>query len=574
VVSPLSRHTEVSWKYVLETPAESWMQCGYDDSGWQSGKGAFGSKRGALFNSVGRTRWSGSDIWMRREFHWEEDASADGLRLFINHSGPAEVYINGVAACSVSGHTAGYALKPVAPEAFATLKPGNNLLAVHVAQHGSRAQYVDTGLYLFRPGTAESLIHNCGQPNFVRGPNGFEWWLVYFALYDGNPMRCQAIDRAHFFGRELVVMPPTSASMPGMTQPPAAASFMDLFEEERLSDNWTAEKGQWHIEQGCLLQTRDNGTQRITLDMPPHQNFLFEAGVQLQGEHTGAAGMALYSGKRKPLAFLGIDRKAQGWFCMIGHERETSPLPEDFNWDGWHAMRLLKNGSEITCCINGIPAPGKSVFNLPDASSLRVGLFTDNAEAAFDGVVYTVGWDEYGRHIRDWGDSIAGKPSTGQWRVDENGMSVTAEDEESCIFKGDLLDNFEWSVQVVPANPTPESAFGVYGLYCDADNYLRLSLNNAMNALTVIGSGEEHPPLTFHVRLREQRLSSVEASGLNLRVVRAGGRIVVYVDGIETANLDDVWEAAQVGLFAEKTECSFDGITFYDRNADITLPQQ
>lgn len=32
-----------------------------------------------------------------------------------------------------------------------------------------------------RSETADDILMTPGQPNILRGPNGFEWWLIYMA---------------------------------------------------------------------------------------------------------------------------------------------------------------------------------------------------------------------------------------------------------------------------------------------------------------------------------------------------------------------------------------------------------
>ena len=84
-------------------------------------------------------------------------------------------------------------------------------------------------------------IKNAGQPNLVRGPNGIEWWLVYFA---DQEKRSQYIDRAHFFGRELFIEGPTCAETPGYHPSPAPPSFRDLFDSDgAIETNWDLEGG-------------------------------------------------------------------------------------------------------------------------------------------------------------------------------------------------------------------------------------------------------------------------------------------------------------------------------------------
>lgn len=81
------------------------------------------------------------------------------------------------------------------------LHTGKNTLSFIPAKKDSRL--VALGLYDMKPGLAGNLLLTPGQPNIVRGPNGWEWWLVYMA--NEGWKRSQFIDRIHFTNGRLTV---------------------------------------------------------------------------------------------------------------------------------------------------------------------------------------------------------------------------------------------------------------------------------------------------------------------------------------------------------------------------------
>ena len=83
------------------------------------------------------------------------------------------------------------------------LRQGDNRFVVD-RPHASRL--VALALYDMRgeqPLADGSLLLTPGQPNIVRGPNGWEWWLVYMA--NEGFRRDQYVDRIHFLGSRLTV---------------------------------------------------------------------------------------------------------------------------------------------------------------------------------------------------------------------------------------------------------------------------------------------------------------------------------------------------------------------------------
>ncbi len=141
-VVPTSLRAGQPWRYTTEKPSAGWESAGFDASAWKEGPGVLGTK--STPGAEVRTTWDTPDVWARREFNLPEVDPAK-LLLSVIHDEGAEVYLNGVLAAKMTGHTGGYEELAIAPEAAATLKAGKNTLAVHCHQTAG-GQSIDAGI--------------------------------------------------------------------------------------------------------------------------------------------------------------------------------------------------------------------------------------------------------------------------------------------------------------------------------------------------------------------------------------------------------------------------------------------
>lgn len=138
---PTSQKQPQTWRYTTEEPTKGWQQSDFNAASWEAAPGGFGTE--GTPGAVVGTTWDSSDIWLRRTF--ELDDVPDEVQLLIHHDEDAEVYLNGVRAAGPRGYTTGYTLVPIAPKARASLKTGENVVAIHCRQTGG-GQYIDAGL--------------------------------------------------------------------------------------------------------------------------------------------------------------------------------------------------------------------------------------------------------------------------------------------------------------------------------------------------------------------------------------------------------------------------------------------
>ncbi|MEX2730130.1 MAG: glycoside hydrolase family 2 protein [Candidatus Sigynarchaeum springense] len=135
-----------SWKYTTSTPAAGWQDQGFDDSGWSSGTGGFGTW--GTLGSVVRTKWDTADIWMRKTFNPGSlnATEIDNLVFRVQHDDGVEIYINGVLAFSATGYITMYKNFDFNAAGKAAIVPdAENVIAVHCHQEWG-GQSIDVGI--------------------------------------------------------------------------------------------------------------------------------------------------------------------------------------------------------------------------------------------------------------------------------------------------------------------------------------------------------------------------------------------------------------------------------------------
>jgi hypothetical protein len=141
-VVPTSKDAEQQWRYTFTRPLPHWFKPDFNDLSWKTGPGGFGNK--GTPNSVDRTPWHTSEIWLRREIILPGGPFIE-LQLQIHADDYADVYLNGVLAAKVTKCTPNYVVIPISEAARKTLRPGANVLAVTCRDTGG-GRYIDVGL--------------------------------------------------------------------------------------------------------------------------------------------------------------------------------------------------------------------------------------------------------------------------------------------------------------------------------------------------------------------------------------------------------------------------------------------
>jgi len=144
VLAADSEHEAHEWRYTTQAPEGEWAAAAFDDASWKSGAGAFGHR--GLPAATVRTQFEGKQLWLRRKFGVSRPTPELYLRVF-HQATPAVVYLNGTEVAKLEGVTRRHYSDINISEHARLLKPGANVLAVHVTAPPREAAAFDAGLY-------------------------------------------------------------------------------------------------------------------------------------------------------------------------------------------------------------------------------------------------------------------------------------------------------------------------------------------------------------------------------------------------------------------------------------------
>lgn len=415
-------------------------------------------------------------------------------------------------------------------------------------------------------------VTHCGQPSFLRGPNGFEWWVIYFAKYDGSS-KCQAVERILFFDRQLYITGPSSNlkdyTGATYTPPPAAPTLGDLFNEgTSLGSHWNIKAGSWDVSDGQARQNLTTGSDnKAIIKSKPAQNYLVEASVKLTDAYPPSekAGMVAYYKDDNNYIVVALDQKNGSWYYNKVEDGTSTvtgyPLDSGFDFNVYHNIRVTKNNTKFYVWIDEIPAPGVPFITTNFDDEALPGLYSQVARANYDGFIYTIGWDEYDEDIAGWGDAQAsGVGSTGSWYVGGSGIEATNENTTNRIYKGDMLAEYEFITQVTRTSTVPTDAnphtMGIYAAYTDPNNWLAACIDLTSDTLKVYG-------LKNNINIGDRQVSIAHADSYNLRVIKRTDAMRIFVDGQLKVTVPITFQDSQVGLRAENIRASYNGIMLF-----------
>ncbi len=230
VVKAGDNATDIMWQYTTAKPAEGWEQPGFDDSAWKTGAAGFGeiSQPAAKV----RTKWTTSDIWIRRTFQLSGVTADDlpnlCLRLFYDED--SEVYINGVLAMSTSGYNTSYQLFGISESARRTINlEGDNVIAIHTKQT-SGGQYIDAGFSIRSYKDNSTLVAEPMTAETFPAPteDGHRAYLLSYAKANDDRL----FYAYSFDGLSWTELNDGNSIYGGAAQPPVRRPFLYRLEDE------------------------------------------------------------------------------------------------------------------------------------------------------------------------------------------------------------------------------------------------------------------------------------------------------------------------------------------------------
>lgn len=156
------------------------------------------------------------------EIHFTIDSIPQGnIYMLLAQRGGCVVNLNGTPVNE--GGRAEYAYFKVSSK---NLVVGDNVINITKSGQGNgRREANISHLYLYNMGNdvPDEVLVTPGQPNILRGPNGWEWWLVYMA--NQGWARHQFVDRVHFVNNRMTVDGITAANTKGFHPTPAKPQY-------------------------------------------------------------------------------------------------------------------------------------------------------------------------------------------------------------------------------------------------------------------------------------------------------------------------------------------------------------
>jgi GH43 family beta-xylosidase len=171
--------------------------------------------------------------------------------------------------------------------------------------------------------------------------------------------------------------------------------FEDVFATPDSVQSWQQLSGAWLAEEGALHQVAGGTGRSVALKGDPAENYEADASLLWRDNDSieSKAGIVAAASEAGEMILGGFDKTiwpfARFWIQRIVNAKVLDSfsvgLPRGFQYDAYHTIRVIKQGSAFTFFLDGkeIAATRFSI------ASARPGLFTEGVRAAFDDVSMT-----------------------------------------------------------------------------------------------------------------------------------------------------------------------------------------
>ncbi|MCH8270651.1 MAG: hypothetical protein IH985_05505 [Planctomycetes bacterium] len=146
---PTAEAGGAEWRFTTTDPADGWMQPDFDDTGWKTGRGGFGTE-GTPNARIG-TRWNSPAIWLRTTVTVPAGSEIVAAILRFYHDEDVTIFINGKRVARRRGYVSHYIEQSLDAAGRSALREGENTIAVRCRQTGG-GQNIDVGLDVVRRG--------------------------------------------------------------------------------------------------------------------------------------------------------------------------------------------------------------------------------------------------------------------------------------------------------------------------------------------------------------------------------------------------------------------------------------
>ncbi len=154
-ILPAGDEAAYTCKYTEASPADGWMNTGFDDSKWKTGTSGFSDD-----DKSKKTVWKSHDLWMRRSFTLNTIPDRK-LYLKMYHDDNVDVYLNGEKIYSCNCWNSSTEYFPLDNALKSKLVKGKNVLAIHVINTAG-GQGLDVGLSIDpKPDAAAGVYCAC-----------------------------------------------------------------------------------------------------------------------------------------------------------------------------------------------------------------------------------------------------------------------------------------------------------------------------------------------------------------------------------------------------------------------------